>query len=384
MSKLRNTLSSVFPTFFPPVGAKSDEHSMEPKKRPAVIRFPLQEQILFTKRLGMILRSGMPIMEGLHMMGQESRTKSSAYIYRSLAIDVSSGQTLSDSLNKFPSVFGEFGINIIKIGERSGTLHENLEYLAGELKRKQTLKRKVIGALVYPAVIVFATVGITVMLTVYIFPKILPIFESVKADLPLSTRALMKISSFLSADGIWLVVGLIVAVVAFVALLRIKHVHVAVDAILLKTPLFGKLSKLYNLTNITRTMSLLLKSDVRIVESIELVANSTKNLIYKRELMRARERLIQGQNISSQFTQRRDLFPPLLSQMTRVAESTGNLSGTFDFLSGMFEEEIDELTKNLTTLLEPILMIVMGLVVGFIAISIISPIYSITQHLGPR
>jgi type II secretory pathway component PulF len=206
MSKFNHPLSKLFPTLFPP---KPDEpeRGLSPKKRPMMISFSLQDQILFTKRLGMILRSGMPIMEGLHMMGEESRSKSSAFIYRTLAIDVSNGQTLSSSLNKFPNVFGEFGVNIIKIGERSGTLHENLEYLAGELKRKQTLKRKVVGALVYPAVIVCATVGITIMLTVYIFPKIVPIFTSVKADLPLSTRILMKISSFLSNDGGWLFLG---------------------------------------------------------------------------------------------------------------------------------------------------------------------------------
>ncbi len=379
----RDSLSKVFPTFFPPKSGET-RVNLQPKKHPGMIRFPIAEQILFMKRLGMVLRSGMPIMEGLHMMGAESRTKSAGYIYQSLVIDVSSGNTLSSGLNKFPKVFGEFGINIVRIGERSGTLHENLEYLAGELKRKQTLRRKVIGALIYPAVIVFATVGITVMLTVYIFPKIVPIFESVKADLPLSTRMLMIISNFLSNSGLWLVAGLVALVVAYFALLRLKKFHLFMDAVLIKIPLFGKLSRLYNLTNITRTMALLLKSDVRIVESIELVADSTRNLVYKRELFRARDRLIQGQNISSQFTQRGDLFPPLMSQMSKIAESTGNLSTTFDFLSDMFEEEIDELTKNMTTLIEPILMIVMGLVVGFIAISIISPIYSITQNLGQQ
>ncbi len=319
------------------------------------------------------------------MMKEESRTKSAAYIYQSLVIDVSSGQTLSHGLNKFPRVFGEFGINIIRIGERSGTLHANLEYLAGELKRKQTLRRKVIGALVYPAVIVFATVGITVMLTVYIFPKIVPIFASVRAELPLSTRMLMSISTFLSEYGVLLLMALALLVIAFTLLVRyVKAFHFFVDAVILKIPLFGKLTRLYNLTNICRTMALLLKSDIRIVESIELVADSTRNLVYRRELLRARDRLIQGQNISSQFKQRGDLFPPLLSQMATVAESTGSLSHTFEFLSGMFEEEIDELTKTLTTLLEPVLMIVMGVVVGFIAVSIITPIYSITQSLTPR
>jgi type IV pilus assembly protein PilC len=380
----RDSLSKVFPTFFPPRGEFARSSIMTPKKKPVVVRFSLTDQILFTKRLGMILRSGMPIMDGLHMMGEESRTKSSAYIYRSLVIDVSNGQTLSDSLNRFPKIFGDFGINIVKIGERSGTLHQNLEYLASELKRKQTLKRKVVGALVYPAVIVLATIGITVMLTVYIFPKIVPIFESVKADLPMTTRALMTISTFLSNYGLYLVAAIVLLFIAFFALMRLsKPFHLAMDYVLLRLPLFGKLSRLYNLTNIARTMSLLLRSDVRIVESIELVANSTRNLVYRRELMRARDRLIQGQNISSQFKKRHELFPPLMSQMVTIAESTGNLSGTFEFLAGMFEEEIDELTKTLTTLLEPVLMIVMGLVVGFIAISIITPIYSITQSLNP-
>lgn len=381
MSKFKYPLSRLFPTVFPPKLEESGR-MLQPKKKPTLILFSLQDQILFTKRLGMILKSGMPIMEGLHMMGEESRTKSAAFIYRSLAIDVSNGQTLSSGLNKFPSIFGEFGVSIIRIGERSGTLHENLEYLASELKRKQTLKRKVVGALIYPAVIVCATIGITLMLTVYVFPKIVPIFESVKADLPLSTRILMKISMFLSTDWLWIAGGAFAFVGAFAMLMLWKAFHYVVDTVILRVPLFGKLTKLYNLTNICRTMALLLKSDVRIVESIELAANSTMNLVYRGELMAARDRLIHGQNISSQFKTRADLFPPLLSQMARVAETTGSLSGTFEFLSGMFEEEIDELTKSLTTLIEPILMITMGIVVGFIAISIITPIYSITQSLS--
>ncbi len=383
MSNFLNPLTTLFPTFFPEEHVEPG-HSEVPQKRPSVLRFSLQEQILFTKRLGMILRSGMPIMEGLHMMGEESRTRSSAFIYRSIAIDVSSGQTLSSSLNKFPRIFGEFGINIVKIGERSGTLHQNLEYLAGELKRTQSLRRKITGALVYPAVIVCATIGITVMLTVYIFPKIIPIFQSVNASLPLTTRALIKISAFLSADGLYLMGALIALAVAYGCALRFERFHRVADIVLLKIPLFGRLSRLYNLTTLTRTMALLLRSNISIGESLELVANGTRNLEYRSELLRARTTVLHGQTVSSQFKQRRDLFPQLLTQMTTVAESTGNLSGTFDYLSGMFEEEIDELTKNMTTLIEPVLMIVMGLIVGFIAVSIITPIYSITQSLTPR
>lgn len=354
------------------------------KKRPLYIHLPLQDRILFMKRLGMILHSGMPLMEGLHMIREESRTRSATFVYRSLIADVSNGQSLSSGMRKFERSFGEFCVNIIKIGETSGTLRENLQYLADEMKRKQTLKRKVVSALIYPAVIVVATVGIVVMLTVYIFPKIIPIFQSVKADLPLSTRILIVISDFLSRWGLWVLGGLCVSVIAFVFLMRVARFHYWADRALLRIPLLGALSRYYNLANICRTMALLLKSDVRIVSAVDLVAASTRNLVYREELLAAGERIMCGQKISVQFKERSRLFPSMLSQMVSVGEATGNLSGTFAYLSDMYEEEIDELTKNLTTLLEPILMIVMGLIVGFIAISIITPIYSITQSLTPR
>lgn len=354
-------------------------------RKPFMLRFSTQDQILFAKRLSMILRSGMPIMEGLHMLRDETTGGSALYIYESLVMDVTHGQPLSTGLSKFERIFGQFVVNIIKVGETSGTLHENLSYLSEELKRKQALRRKVIGALIYPALIVVATIAISVMLTVFIFPKIIPIFQSVKATLPLSTKILIALSGFLGAWGVWLFLGIIAAFVGYFFLLRVSYLfHKIMDNVLLKLPLFGKLSQYYNLANICRTLSILLKSDVRIIEAMELVAKSTRNLAYQEALLEARSEIAKGQKISSQFKLNTKLFPSLPTQMIAVGESTGNLGGTFEFLCEMYEEDIDELTKNLTTLLEPILMIVMGLIVGFIAISIITPIYSITQSLSPH
>ena len=354
------------------------------QKKPHLLRFSMKQQILFTKRLGMILRSGMSIMDGLSMIRRESNSASSSYIYESIIVDVSNGQSLSVSLQRFERIFGPFCINIIRVGESSGTLYENLEYLSLELKKKQTLKNKVVGALMYPAVILLATIGITLLLTIYIFPKIIPIFQSVKATLPLSTRMLMILSSFLNHWGIEVFFAFIAVSVALYFLMRIARVHLFIDRLLLRLPIFGALSRDYNLTNISRTMGLLLHSNAGIINSIELVAASTHNLAYREVLLQSRERLIKGQNISSQFSVTPHLFPSIFSQMITVGETTGNLSASFKYLSEMYEEEIGEMTKNLATLLEPVLMIVMGLVVGFIAISIITPIYSITQNLQPH
>ncbi len=354
-------------------------------KKPVSLRFGTQDQIFFAKRLGMILRAGMPIMEGLYMLRGETRTKSASYIFQSLIFDVSNGRALSIGLGKFERIFGQFCVNIVKVGESSGTLHENLDYLAEELKKKQALRRKVIGALVYPAVIVFATVGITSMLTVYIFPKIIPIFQGVKATLPLSTKILIAISGFLGQYGLWVLAGIVAFFVIFLLLMRfVPQFHFVMDHVLMRVPVIGRLSKYYNLANCTRTLSLLLKSDVGVVNALELVAASTRNLVYRRALMSAAQHITKGQKISLQMQKTPRLFPSMMTQMVLVGESTGNLSTSLMFLSDMYEEEINDLTKNLTTMLEPILMIVMGLIVGFIAVSIITPIYSITQGLNPR
>ena len=349
--------------------------------KPFMLRFSTREQAHFAKRLGMILRSGMPIMQGLHMLGDQAKSSSSKFIYGHLIMNVERGQPLSNGLEKFQKIFGEFCINIIRVGESSGTLHENLEYLAEELKKKEALRKKVIGSLVYPAVIVFATVGISLILTVYIFPKITPIFQSFKTQLPLSTRALIAISNFLMRDGEWLFLGIIAASIGYVFLLRVERAHYILDKILLRLPIFSKLSRSYNLANCARTLGLLLKSDMRIVDSLEIVSKSTRNLAYREALERVSSEVMRGQKISREMLENPSLFPPLFVQMIAVGEQTGNLSGSLLYLSEMYEEEISDLTKNLTTMLEPILMIVMGVIVGFIAISIITPIYGITSSL---
>ncbi|OGG52888.1 hypothetical protein A3H16_03420 [Candidatus Kaiserbacteria bacterium RIFCSPLOWO2_12_FULL_53_8] len=354
------------------------------RKKPLLLHFPPQEQALFAKRLGMILRSGMPIMEGLQMLGGSVRSRSATYMYGHLIEHVESGQPLSTGLEKFRKIFGEFCINIVRVGESSGTLHENLEYLAEELKKKTALRKKVLGALVYPAIIVVATVGISLVLTVYIFPKITPIFQSFKAQLPLTTRMLIAISDFLIHDGLWLFIGVVATVVCCLFLFRIPRFHLSVDHLLLKLPLFGKLSQYYNLANCSRTLGLLLKSDMGIVSALTIVTKSSRNLAYRIALASVTKEVMKGQKISTQLTKNPKLFPPLFSQMIEVGEQTGNLSSSLMYLSDMYEEEISDLTKNLTTLIEPILMLLMGIIVGFIAISIITPIYGITQQLTPR
>lgn len=348
-------------------------------------KIPLKEQIFFIKRLSFLIKAGIPVLESLNIISDQ--TKSGAYknVLTSVIADVSNGQYLSSSLAKHKKSFGDFTINIIGFGESTGILSENLEYLAEELRKKQELKKKIIGAMVYPIIVLIATFAITGFLMLYLFPKITPIFQSIGAGLPLSTRIIMHSSIFLKNYGLLLLSLLLAITVTLIVLVkRNKKVHFVFDSIVLKTPFLGAIVKQYNLSNSTRTIGLLLKSGISISEALPITAKTLSNLVYKKELEKLSERISKGEQMSSYLKEKPTLFPSISTQIISVGERSGNLSNSLMYLSQMYESEVEDFTKNLSNMIEPFLMIFMGLLVGFIAISIITPIYSITQHLTPK
>ncbi len=349
---------------------------------PPLLMFGIEEQIHFAKRLSMILRSGISLMQGLDMLASQASTRSGRFILESFASSVEHGLSLSVSVRKFENIFDSFCINVIRVGETSGTLHENLEYLALELKKKHTLRKKVQSSMIYPVIIVILTVVISLILTVFIFPKITPIFQSFNNALPLPTRILVVLSHFLIHEWLRLLVALMALAVFWYFLSRLYSVQLIRDRWVLRLPLFGRLAQYYNLANIFRTLSLLLRSDVHLLPSFQIAAESTHNLAYREVLRSVLIQIAKGQRIASEFEKYPKFFPVLSIQMLSVGEQTGNFSQTLMYLSDVYEEEISDLTKSLTTMIEPVLMIVMGAIVGFIAISIIMPIYGITQTIG--
>lgn len=341
-----------------------------------------KEQTLFAKRLSFLIKANVPLLESLSMLREQTTSRSYAQVLDVVINDVSNGQFLSKSLSKFKNTFGDFAINIIKVGESSGILSENLEYLADELKKKQMLRKKVISAFVYPAVIVLATIGITVFLMVYLFPKIMPIFNSLNMHLPITTRIVIAVSNFLRQDGFLFFLGIVVFV--FISIFIIKTfgiVRFYFDRGVLRLPVIGKMIKYYNLANGTRTLGLLLKSGMTLTEALPITALTTKNLVYKREFIILGRAVGRGEKISTHLKKNPGAFPDVLPQMVAVGERSGNLSNTLVYLSELYDNEVDDLAKNLSSLIEPILMVFMGILVGFIAVSIITPIYGITQNL---
>ncbi len=351
----------------------------------SVRKMPLREQIFLIKRLSFLIKAGVPVLESLHLIREQTKKKNHRKILDSVIYDVSNGQFLATSLLKYRRVFGDFSINIIGFGETTGILSENLEYLAEELKKKQALKKKIIGAFIYPSIVIAATLAITAFLMLYLFPKITPIFESIHAQLPLSTLIVMSISNFLKKYIFILLAALIIFLLAIVVTIKKnKNVHYYFDKLILKIPLIGQIIRDYNLTNITRTLSLLLKSGVTISDALPIAEKTHTNLVYKKELKNASIIVSNGERMSTYLKSQIGLFPDMMVHIINVGERSGNLSNSLAYLSELYEAEIEDFTKNLGNTIEPALMIFMGLLVGFIAISIITPIYSITQHLTPK
>ncbi|MES2023873.1 MAG: type II secretion system F family protein [Patescibacteria group bacterium] len=344
--------------------------------------FSTGDRVFFAKRLSFLVGSGLPILESLRMLSEQTRSRGQKKVFENVMRNVANGEELSKSLNRFPNIFGKFAINIIRVGETAGTLNQNLDYLAEELKKRQLLRRKMASTLVYPIFITGATLAITAFLVLYLFPKIMPVFLSMKIALPFSTRVVMGLSNFLLHHGISLIVGIIVIVTALIVTLKSSEkLNFLFDQFLLRMPVIGNIIKEYNIANAGRTLGLLLKSGVQLNVALSITATTTENLVYKKEWYTMEQDTNRGENISEHLKHSPKLFSEIFGQMISVGEKSGNLSDSLIYLSEFYENEVDEFSKELSSLVEPILMVFMGVIIGFIAISIITPIYDITQHL---
>ncbi len=322
------------------------------------------------------------MLESMHVIKKQTKSKSEINVFDKIVTDLANGQTLAASLARFKGVFGNFAINIIRAGESSGTLTANLNYLADELKKKEMLRKKIMSAMLYPLIITIATFGITGLLIVYIFPKILPIFQSLNAKLPLSTRILIFLSDGIRQYGIYIFIALVILGIGFYFLLKkVPRAKFIYDGLIFRIPFIGAIAKNYNIVNTTRTLGLLLKSGLSLTEALSITADTTENTQYKKAFDDVSRGVTKGKNVSEITHSSPALFPDMLSHMVAVGEKSGNLSNTLIYLSEYYENEFDDLTKNLSSSIEPVLMIVMGILVGFVAISVITPIYEITNSL---
>ncbi|HEY1074646.1 MAG TPA: type II secretion system F family protein [Patescibacteria group bacterium] len=346
------------------------------------MKVPIKEQILFARNISLMSRSGIPILQSLHLVAQQTASPGMRKVLTVLITDVENGQFLSTSLKKFESVFGSLFINIVRIGETSGTLSENLGFLADELKKKNELRGKILSAMMYPIIIVITTILLMAILTFAVFPKILPIFESFQVPLPLTTRIVIGSNKIMLAYWPYILIGILVVVGLWFLLIRLPRFRFLFQMFLIRLPIIGPLTMSIQMAIIARTMALLLKSGVKIVEALLITGDIVPNLVYRQLIAAAGEQVKAGSPLGRYFANYPQYVPLMFSQMLDVSETAGTMDATLLYLSDYYEAEVDETTRNFVSLLEPLLMLTMGGAVGFIAISIILPIYSISQNFG--
>lgn len=345
------------------------------------VRVPLSERILFAKHLAMMIKAGMTEVESLRLVRRQVKSRGFARLLDGVIKDVESGQFLSESLKQYRNIFGDLFVNVVRIGEMSGTLPENLNYVSGELRKIQELRARVVGAMIYPAVILFATLLVISVLIFFIFPKILPVLQNSHIALPVTTKILMVVAYALQNYYGLIGGGLAVIIVLWIVLLRARPFRYFVHRLTLSIPVFGTVVMNYNTVNITRTMGILLKSQIKIVEAIEITSDIARNLVYKNLLMSTAGEIKRGEPLYRYWEHYERFIPATVTRMVEVGEKTGNLEGNLLYLAEFYENEVDDTLKNLSTILEPGLLIIMGMMVGFVALAIITPIYGITQTI---
>ena len=341
-----------------------------------------KEKMFFARHMSVMARAGIPTLEILAILKKQSQSGSFRKILDQMIVGVRNGRFLSDTLEKYKRVFGEFFINLIRVGEVSGTLSDNLEYLAESLRKKKELESKVRGAMIYPIIILIATVGISAVLMFYIFPKILPVFRSMKVALPLTTRIFIFVSTFFIEHGLIAGIGIVVIVAGIFLLLKIPKINYGWNYLLLHVPVFKNMIQHYNLVTYSRSMSMLLKSGVPIVQALNITERTLQNPVYKKRLKNIALQVNQGDFVSNHMVNDEFLFPLIFTQMLAVGERTGKLYETGLYLADYYESELDGSTKALSNILEPMLLVMMGGIVAFVALSIITPIYAYTSSLS--
>lgn len=350
---------------------------MEPKKKKTSrARLSHVDILLFTKYLSVLLNSGLPIDEALQIIGQSAKSDFKKII-DTLSNAVRTGKTLSEGLEEYPRTFSAVYVNLIRAGEGSGSLQKNLDQLSLQLQKEHELTSKIRGAMMYPAVILTVGLCVTIGIFVFILPSINGIFASLQVDLPLPTRVMLWISDTIQAHGLVILPVVVAIVWALAIILRLKAVKPVTHRAILRIPVIGKLSQQTNLARFTRLMGTLLLSGIPIQEALGISETVLKNVRFRDVFRQVHEEVVRGKTLSSVLESHPRLVPPMALRLIRVGEETGTLGEMFTYLANFYEVEVDDATRNLPALLEPLLIIGIGVMVGGLALAILSPIYKI-------
>ncbi len=362
----------------------TEQNSPQPANLPWLVRhrhISLTEKIFFMQNLQVMVRTGLSLAMALRTLADQSTHKRFKFVIRNIYEQVEKGTPFARALSLHPTVFPDLTVSMIESGELSGKLDEVLQHVTEQMKKDHELISKVRGAMLYPSIVIIAMLGIGTAMMVFVIPRLIDVFAEFKATLPLPTRVLIATSNFTTHNGPFVLIALILLVFAFRAFSKTEFgIHI-VHKVLLHMPIFGAISRKINLARISRTFSSLLTTDIPIVQASAITSRTIKNIYYREALLDLSERLKKGSQVNVVFSSYPHLFPPVVSQLTRVGEESGALDHVLSQLAIFYEEEVDQIMKNLPSIIEPLLILILGAGVGAMAVAIIMPMYSLTQTI---
>lgn len=352
------SLATLMPTFF---GVKSSQITLS------------------TRQLSALLHAGVGLLPALSVLADQA-SGALKPVLRGVVRDLQSGASLSQAIARQGAAFPPFYERMVRVGERSGNMDVVLKQIALYMEKEQSVVSRVQRALAYPLFLLAASGGVVVIILTFALPALTTLYSQFRASLPLPTRILIAVTSFARANALLMLLALILALLLAVLYAQSRSGRFAIDNALLRLPLIGAINVRSILARYTRTLSLLLRAGIPLIEIMDLVEATVGNRVARRALSSVRRDVMRGQAFSAALAAQ-PLFPPLLAQMARVGEETGNLESNLEAVADIYEQETDRAISALTGMLEPALTIIMGLVVGFIAVSTILPIYSIMRQI---
>lgn len=333
--------------------------------------------VVFTRQFATMIDAGLPLVQALDILSTQVENKSLGKTLQDVKGDVESGATYADALKKHPRTFSELYVNMVAAGEAGGILDTILNRLASYIEKAMKLKKKVKGAMVYPAVVSTIAIGVIGVIMVFVVPTFGKMFATLGGTLPWPTRLIVNMSDFLAGVGGLMILAVIIGIVVFIVQIRRteKGKHIT-DRILLKLPIFGTLINKVAVAKFTRTLGTLVSSGVPILDGLEITAKTSGNKVVEYAIMEVRKGVVSGKTLAEPITKVK-VFPPMVTHMIAVGESTGALDAMLAKIADFYDDEVDNAVNNLTAMMEPLLMVFLGGAVGFIVVAMYMPIFKL-------
>lgn len=341
----------------------------------------LLEKLTFINNLAVTLKAGLPVSRALGVLTRQMPNAHFREVIAQIAHNVEGGKTLSESMAAHPNLFSPIVVNMVRVGEQSGELDNTLEYLGKQIARDYNLIRRARGALIYPSVVFGVLLIIGYLMFTYVLPKITASFEGLDADLPVLTRVIIKTVDVFSNHSLLVLIGVVGAAAAFWFWQRTPAGRRSMHRVVLVTPVIGSVAKKINLARFTIVFSGLLRSGMPIVEALSVSGQTMSNIYYREAILESADKVRVGVDLVVALEKYPELFTPMVTQMIQVGEESGTMEKVLGEVANFYEAEVDDTMKNLSAIIEPLLVIVIGAVVGVLAIGLIMPIYNIGQSI---